>query len=364
MKFRKRFRYNKKRVFIYLFFIMLLSTLTLGYSLLSTTLQIEGVGKISKAVWNIHFDNIQPTTGSITPTQEPTISNDTNITFNLKLSEPGEFYEFTADIVNEGTIDAKINSFSILPVLTEAQKKYFNYTVTYSDGTEIKTNDALNAGTTEKIKVRFEYLTQEDTSLYPTEDQEFTFDVDIDYVQGKGEEVIHGLTGTRYTTNMYQEDSEGNWIENSSVWIGRKPTDNITLYNTVAEAKSAFSNRPFYLKHELENDIVKDSYVCFEKDSNTYCLRGFQTYDNNAGEYIPEYYDSEKGYGISLYYESNKTILKNAFGESNCTQYSSYLNCSVRGLSARAYEYGNVDADDGSANCDVGYYGHSYCYEW
>ena len=127
---------------------MLLSTLTLGYSLLSTTLQIEGVGKISKAVWNIHFDNIQPTTGSITPTQAPTISNDTNIIFGLKLTEPGEFYEFSADIVNEGTIDAKINSFSILPVLTEAQKKYFNYTVTYSDGTEIKVGDALNAGTT------------------------------------------------------------------------------------------------------------------------------------------------------------------------------------------------------------------------
>ena len=191
MKFKRRFRYNKKRVFIYLFFIMLLSTLTLGYSLLSTTLQIEGVGKISKAVWNIHFDNIQPKEGSITPTQAPTISNDTNISFSLKLNEPGEFYEFTADIVNEGTIDAKIDSFSILPVLTDAQKKYFNYTVTYENGTEIKTNDALNAGTTEKIKVRFEYLTQEDTSLYPTEDQEFTFEVDIDYVQGKGNEVDH-----------------------------------------------------------------------------------------------------------------------------------------------------------------------------
>ena len=205
MKFKRRFRYNKKRVFIYMFFIMLLSTLTLGYSLLTTTLEIEGVGKISKAVWNIHFANIQTTQGSVTPVQAPTISNDTNIAFNVKLAEPTNFYEFTADIVNEGTIDAKINSFTILPVLTEAQKKYFNYTVTYaySKGTEIKVNDALNAGTTEKILVRFEYLEQTDTSLYPTEDQEFSLQVGIDYVQGKGNEVNHHITTTTFADDSW-----------------------------------------------------------------------------------------------------------------------------------------------------------------
>ena len=47
----------------------------------------------------------------------------------------------------------------------------------------------------------------------------------------------------------------------------------ITIYQKPALAMIAFSNRPFYLKHEIENDIVKESYVCFEKDSNTYCLR-------------------------------------------------------------------------------------------
>ena len=354
MRFKRRFRYNKKRVFIYLFFIMLLSTLTLGYSLLTTTLEIEGVGKISKAVWNIHFANIQTTQGSVTPTQAPTISNDTNIVFSVKLAEPTNFYEFTADIVNEGTIDAKINSFTILPVLTEAQKKYFNYTVTYSDGTEIKVNDALNAGRTEKIKVRFEYLEQTDTSLYPTEDQEFSLQVGIDYVQGKGNEVVHTLTGTRYTVNT-----------NAIVWIGQKPADNITLYNTVNEAKAAFSNRPFYLKHEIENDLVKDSYVCFEKDSNTYCLRGQATYEkvNNSWQCKSEFLDSETNKCLSTYYESNKTILKQAFGESNCTQNSSYLICSGGGLRADAYEHGTVNVYGDSAYCYVSNSGSSSCSE-
>ena len=361
MKFKRRFRYNKKRVFIYLFFIMLLSTLTLGYSLLTTTLEIEGVGKISKAVWNIHFANIQTTQGSVTPVQAPTISNDTNIAFSVKLAEPTNFYEFTADIVNEGTIDAKINSFTILPVLTEAQKKYFNYTVTYSDGTEIKVNDALNANTTEKIKVRFEYLEQTDTSLYPTEDQEFSLQVGIDYVQGKGNEVGHGLTGTRYTTNKYNST----YGDDSYVWIGKKPTDNITLYNTVAEAKAAFSNRPFYLKHEIENDIVKDSYVCFEKDSNTYCLRGQAIYEkvNNSWQCKSEFYDSENNKCLSTYYESNKTILKQAFGDSKCTQSSSSLYCSAGGLYASAGEYGFVNAYDASADCYVDNNGDSHCRE-
>ena len=148
------------------------------------------------------------------------------------------------------------------------------------------------------------------------------------------------------------------------IYIGDNVSTGVTLFDTVAEAKTAFSNRPFYLKHTIENDIVKESYVCFEKDGNTYCLRGFQTYDSKAGEYIPEYYDSEKGYGISPYYESNKTILKNAFGESNCTQYSSDLNCSVGGLYAEAIETGNVSAYGDSANCRVGSSGYSDCREW
>ena len=119
-----------------------------------------------------------------------------------------------------------------------------------------------------------------------------------------------------------------------------------TLFDTVVEAKDAFNNKPFYLKHELENDIVKESYVCFEKDSNTYFLRGG----------VNESSLSEKPI-----YESNKTILKNAFGESNCTQNSSGLQCSAGGLIADATEDGQVDVDGDSAGCFVYSYGASVC---
>ena len=354
MKFRKRFRYNKKRVFIYLFFIMLLSALTLGYSLLSTTLQIEGVGKIAKAAWNVHFDNIETTAESIKPTEEPIISNDTKITFNLDLNEHGEFYEFTADIVNEGTMDAKINSLNILPVLTDEQKKYFKYTVTYADHleTEIKIGDALDAGTTEKIKVRFEYLEQEDTTLYPTEDQELIFEVDMDYVQGKGNKVPHPITKYRTLPATY-------------VYIGDNVSEGVTLFDSVAEAKSAFAGKPFYLKHTIANDIVKESYVCFEKNDSTYCLQGLKTQDMDTGEYVPEYYDSATGNIINPYYESNKEILIRAFGKSYCTVGDSDIYCdSTGGRSASAYVAGDVSVSSNVSECYINSNGISYCYNF
>ena len=45
---------------------------------------------------------------------------------------------------------------------------------------------------------------------------------------------------------------------------------------------------------------------------------------------------------ISKSHNPNKTILKESFGESNCTQNSSDLSCSVGGLDTYVDEYGNV----------------------
>ena len=362
-------RLTKKESRIILFLTLLL-VITVGYALLSQQLDINGTSKIKKTTWSIIWDNVQVNSNSVSGasvTQAAQITNTekTLVEYSITLSEPGEFYEFTVDAKNEGTIDGMVNTVSNKVYesngTTERQlPAYLTYSVTYSDGKTIEPKQLLKAGTTEKYKVRVEFKDVEASQL-PSSEETIKFKFEVEYVQADetGEEVIHTLTGTRYTTNQYNST----YGDDSYVWIGKKPTDNITLYNSVAEAKSAFNNRPFYLKHTIENDIVKESYVCFEKDSNTYCLRGFQTYDSNAGEYLPEYYDSEKGYGISPYYESNKTILKQAFGESNCTQYSSYLSCGAGGLFANAYEGSRVNAYADSAVCNVDYSGVSYCSE-
>ena len=361
-------RKYKKNGTIYIVGILLLG-ITLGYAYLNTTLNINGTTNITSANWSIYWDNIVLGSNNVTDITTPaTISSGlTEVTFNVNFSQPGDTYEFTVDAVNDGSIDAMISTFSKGVYASNGTTPknlpdYLEYTVTYGDGVEIANKQLLESGKTETYKVRVHYKEDITASQLPSTNDNYVFKFSVDYVQADdtAEEVVHGLTGTRYTTNKY---INGN--DNEYVWIGQKPTENITLYNTVTEAKAAFSNIPFYLKHELENDIVKDSYVCFEKDSNTYCLRGQATYEkvNNNWQCKSEFYDSENNKCLSTYYESNKTILKNAFGESNCTQYSSYLNCREGGLSAYAHEHGDVNVAGDSAYCRVYSYGDSHCTE-
>ena len=347
--------------------ILLVVCLGIGYSYLNTELNINGTANINSANWSVYWNNVQVESGSVTAST-PTIDSDkTTVSYTVTLEKPGDYYEFTVDAVNAGTIDAMIETIDskLNGVTMEEVPAYLDYGISYADDTPLEENQELLHDSTETYKVHIGYSENIEANELPTTNQSLSLELTVTYKQATdaATEVVHGLTGTRYTTNLYQEDSEGNWIENSSVWIGRKPTDNITLYNTVAEAKAAFSNRPFYLKHTIENDIVKDSYVCFEKDSNTYCLRGQATYEkvNNSWQCKSEFYDSENNKCLSTYYESNKTILKNASGESNCTQYSSHLSCSVGGLYVGANENGYVFAYVGSAICRVNNNGSSSC---
>ena len=322
-------------------FLLLLLVITVGYALLSQQLDINGTSKIKKTTWSIIWDNVVVNSNSVkgeSVTQAAQITNTekTLVEYSITLSEPGEFYEFTVDAKNEGTIDGMVNVVSnkVYESNGTTEKtlpEYLTYSVTYSDGKAIAPKQLLKAGTTEKYKVRVEFKDVAADKL-PTQNETLKFKFEVEYVQADDSAQAVRLTGTRYTTNRHNVEGY--------VWLNQTIPSDITFHETVSGAKNAFSNRQFYLKHTIENDIVKESYVCFEKDSNTYCLRG---------------------YTDDTYYESNKTILKQAFGESNCTQYSSYLSCGAGGLSADAYEDGGGGAYDGSAYCRVYSDGSSTC---
>lgn len=185
---RHRRRHIPSRLIIIALFLMF--GMGIGYAAISTTLTIDGTSDIDSASWDIHFANVQVTNGSVTATT-PSITDDTTVSFTANLANPGDFYEFTVDVVNAGTLDAKLDAITILPNLTNEQKEYFNYVVVYRDCGEININDKLLSGTTESLLIRFEYKTQTDTSLYPTDDVTFNFSVSMTYVQGTGNDANH-----------------------------------------------------------------------------------------------------------------------------------------------------------------------------
>jgi len=368
MKLRRRLRYNRKRTFTFIFLFLMVLGITLGYAFLTTSLNVNGALEVSSSSWDIHFANIIEDQNGVEATTAPTVSNNTTITFAVDLEKATDFYSFTADIINDGTYDAKIDSITITPTLTTEQQNYFKYEVTYSDGTQIQANDALDSGTSENIKVYLEYKENADTSLYPEEDEDFEFSVTITYVQGKGNEVEHPQIV--YTVNKY--DDSVTTPQYNAVWLNQAFPASITQYQTPSEALAAIATAsskdlPFYLKHKIENGIVTESYVEFVvtpemASANTGMVAG--TYTLRGG--IDESSLTDK----PVFIQNAKTIY-DAFG-TNCstnpyttTISSSDFSCSVSGLYAYAGAYGSVDADvSGGSNCSVNDDGGSDCYWW
>ena len=78
--------------------------------------------------------------------------------------------EYLFDVVNDGTIDAKLKFAPIYLKLDQYTKKHIEYKITYADGKEIKKGDELKSGETKTIKVSITYLHNAD---FATQNSQF-----------------------------------------------------------------------------------------------------------------------------------------------------------------------------------------------
>ena len=222
-RFVKKFKYNYKTRFLLPLLVLVCVSLGLGYAYLQTDLAIVGVTKLKDNEWNVHFDNVQPVPGSVTPTAEPSISELTTVNFSAQLENPGDKYEFYIDVVNSGTIDAMVDSLILLPELTTDQAKYFSYNVIYSDGIEIEKYHLLEAGSTETLKVSFKYLENADTTNYPQADTTFNVSVTVNYIQAND-------NATERPVPLFEDDSWETIVNNVK-------NNTIPSYYTVGSTK-------------------------------------------------------------------------------------------------------------------------------
>ena len=170
---------NKKT---HVFMLVLLLILGIGFAALAATLKINGTITIDSAKWDVHFENVEVAQGSVTATTVPT-SDDattTEMTYAVDFTKPGDFYEFTVDIANDGTIDAMVdlvtNKVYASDGTTEkALPAYLKSTVTYDDDVEIKSNQLLAKQTSEKIKVRVEFRSDVEASDLPSTNETTVF---------------------------------------------------------------------------------------------------------------------------------------------------------------------------------------------
>ena len=125
----------KNRKFMYLILglvVVLITSLTMAYAILSVTLNVQGNAEVFGSNWNIHFGIPIVDNGSSTA-NVPVVAGNI-LTFNTSLKKPGDYYKFTVDVINDGDIDAIIEKVENTTELTDEQLKYINYEIEYSDG--------------------------------------------------------------------------------------------------------------------------------------------------------------------------------------------------------------------------------------
>ena len=174
---------DRKTLYIILSIVMVsVLTLTVVYAALSTTLNITGNAEVTAASWDIYLDNVQLNSKNATTTV-PTISNKTTASFSTTLTNPGDFYEFTIDVVNGGSIDAMIDSVTKTPELTATQARYLNYIVEYQNGEAINTKQLVSKNSFVRLKVKVEYKKDISVSDLSTTSETLNLSFTVNYVQ-------------------------------------------------------------------------------------------------------------------------------------------------------------------------------------
>ena len=163
--------------------------LTVAFAALSQTLTINGSAAVNAASWDIHFEK---TSGKETEVKgaatftEPTLSGTTIENFSATLTKPGDSVIYYFDIVNNGTVDAQIESYNFPRAFNDCFtniNKYsycmnfdfnsdgnlnaldksvyfdlFNYQLAYADTDKSVTQGyTINAGETKHMKLVIEY---------------------------------------------------------------------------------------------------------------------------------------------------------------------------------------------------------------
>ena len=175
------YRRNKRALYITLFALFLVS-ISVGYAYITSTLKINGTTKISKNTWDVHFEDISMMKNTISAAEPTLTSGDTIISFTANLKIPTDEYSFMVYVVNDGSIDAMVSDV-VKSGITTNQEKYTEFSVTYSDGQEIKEKDKLGAGERLPIKVKVRYKDDITAADLPSTDQNLSLSVTITYVQ-------------------------------------------------------------------------------------------------------------------------------------------------------------------------------------
>lgn len=168
-------------------------TLSIAYAALNAVLTIQGNAEVVASTWNIYLDNLKANPGNADYRGTFTISSYNTMEFETKLKKPGDYFEFSLDIVNDGSVDAMIANVIKTPDLTTEQAKFLKYEVSYANNEPINNKQLLRKGTKTPIKVRIEYRKDLSNDDLPKEQLVLNLTLTFEYTQSDdtGTDVIN-----------------------------------------------------------------------------------------------------------------------------------------------------------------------------
>lgn len=195
---------KRKHLYIILItLVILVASISLAYAALSSTLTISGSADVVASTWDVHFENeqfvstisndglydykVQPLFGNSEACDGSydciRLDDDTSLNFTAtSISKPGDFKAIQFDVVNGGTIDAKLSNYTLTGLSSE-QDVYLNYYVIHADGSSISNNELLNAGERTSMKLVLEFDENVDANQLPTTTQNLSLSFIMNYIQ-------------------------------------------------------------------------------------------------------------------------------------------------------------------------------------
>ena len=164
-------------------------TMSVGFAAFTQALNINGNVKVASSLWNIQFDTTSyvESSGSVTVSTDNRTLSGTSMTYNVTLTKPGDFYEFTVNVKNTGTFDANLTAVTMSALTTE-QAKYLTYEIDYNGTKYTSTTTGLSIALAKTsgvapVKVKVAYIQPDNPNDLPSSEVTVPLTASLTYNQ-------------------------------------------------------------------------------------------------------------------------------------------------------------------------------------
>ena len=130
--------------------------LTIAFAALSQTLTINGSAKLDASKWGLKFDNLVLASGNEYVEGTANIKTDDNTVIenmNVRLTTPGDKVVYTVDLVNEGSINAKIDE-----IVKTTTPDYLTFKVIKENNEELNEGYVLGKESSVPLRIEIEFI--------------------------------------------------------------------------------------------------------------------------------------------------------------------------------------------------------------